>query len=78
MAWIMLGVALGFIVGGAIGTVLAPQRGNELITQVGARLRKAREAAQRASQAAEGKTKERHSQSRRRRGRSRRRRRRRR
>lgn len=78
MAWIMLGVAFGFIVGGAIGTVLAPQRGSELIAQVGARLRKAREAAQRASEAAEGATKERHDRSRRRRGRSRRRRRRRR
>ena len=78
MAWIMLGVALGFIAGGAIGTVLAPQRGSELVAQVGARLRKAREAAQRAAEGAEGATKERHEQSRRRRGRPRRRRRRRR
>ena len=73
----MLGIALGFFVGGAIGTVIAPQRGSELVAQVGTRLRTAREAAQRAVEAAEDTTKERHEQSRRRRGRSRKRRRRR-
>lgn len=77
MGWILLGGALGFIAGGAIGTVVAPQRGGELVAQVSTRLRQARDAAQRAAEAAGDETKQRFEHSRRRRGRSRNRRRRR-
>lgn len=71
MGWILLGAALGFITGGAIGTVVAPQRGGELVAQVSTRLRQARDAAQRAADAAGEETKQRFEQSRRGRGRSR-------
>ena len=71
MGWIILGAAIGFIAGGAIGTTVAPQRGSEFIEQVGIRLRQARESAQRAADAASESTQERFEKSRRRRGRSR-------
>ena len=71
MGWILLGAALGFVDGGAVGTAIAPQRCGELVAQVGTRLRQAREAAQRAADAAGEATQEQFEQSRQRRGRSR-------
>ena len=59
MLWILLGCAVGFFVGGAVGTALAPQRGADLLTNLPERLREARAAALRAAEQAEQATVER-------------------
>ncbi len=53
MAWIIVGAALGFFVGGAIGTIAAPQRAQKVLEMLPERLSAIRSAAQEAASQAE-------------------------
>lgn len=75
MTWIIIGAATGFFVGGAIGTVLAPQRAQNVLDALPERLNAIRSSAQQAAIEAEATVRRRSQRSRgrrRRRGRGRR------
>lgn len=75
MTWVIIGAAMGFFVGGAIGTVLAPQRAQRVLDALPERLSAIRNSAQQAAIEAEATVRRRSQRSRgrrRRRGRGRR------
>ena len=75
MAWIIIGAAAGFFVGGAIGTIAAPQQAQKVMDTLPERLSAIRSAAEEAAREAEATVRRRSQRSRgRRRRRSRRRR----
>lgn len=75
MTWIIIGAAIGFFVGGAIGTIAAPQRAQKIMDTLPERLSAIRSAAEQAASEAEAAVRRRSQRSRgRRRRRSRRRR----
>lgn len=75
MTWIIMGAAAGFFVGGAIGTIVAPQRAQKIMDTLPERLSAIRSAAEQAASEAEAAVRRRSQRSRgRRRRRSRRRR----
>ncbi len=53
MTWIIVGAAIGFFVGGAIGTILAPQRAQNVLDGLPERLSAIRSAAEQAAREAE-------------------------
>ena len=74
MAWIIIGAAAGFFVGGAIGTIAAPQQAQKIMDTLPERLSAIRNAAEEAAREAEAAVRRRSQRSRgRRRRRSRRR-----
>ncbi len=75
MTWIIIGAAIGFFVGGAIGTVVAPQRAQKIMESLPERFGAIRSATERAAGEAEANVRRRTQRSRgrrRRRGRGRR------
>lgn len=75
MTWIIVGAAIGFFVGGAIGTILAPQRAQKVLDGLPEQLSAIRSAAEQAAREAESTVRRRSQRSRgrrRRRGRGRR------
>lgn len=75
MAWVIIGAAIGFFVGGAIGTIVAPQRAQRVMETLPERLSAIRSSAERAASEAEATVRRRSQRSRgrrRRRGRGRR------
>lgn len=70
MTWIIIGAAAGFFVGGAIGTIAAPQRAQKIMDTLPERLSAIRSSAERAASEAEATV---HRRSQRSRGRRRRR-----
>jgi gas vesicle protein len=75
MTWIIIGAAIGFFVGGAIGTIAAPQRAQKIMDTLPEQLGAIRTAAEQAASEAEAAVRRRSQRSRgRRRRRSRRRR----
>ena len=53
MTWIIIGAAIGFFVGGAIGTIVAPQRAREILDALPEQLSAIRNAAEQAAGEAE-------------------------
>ena len=75
MAWVIIGAVIGFFVGGAIGTIVAPQRAQKVMETLPERLSAIRSSAERAASEAEATVLRRSQRSRgrrRRRGRGRR------
>ena len=75
MAWIIIGAAVGFFIGGAIGTIAAPQRAKKILETLPERLNAIRTSAEQAAIEAEATVRRRSPRSRgrrRRRGRGRR------
>ncbi len=67
MIWLIIGAAVGFFVGGALGTLVAPKPADQLLEALPERLRTARSVALEAAERAEEKTAERYDRPRRRR-----------
>lgn len=67
MIWIIIGAAIGFFVGGAIGTVLAPQRAQRVLDGLPERFSAIRSSAQQAASEAEASVRRRAPRPRRRR-----------
>ena len=53
MTWIIIGAAIGFFVGGAIGTIVAPQRAQKVLDALPEQLSAIRNAAEQAAVEAE-------------------------
>ena len=53
MTWIIIGAAIGFFVGGAIGTIVAPQRAQKILDALPEQLSAIRNAAEQAAGEAE-------------------------
>ncbi len=53
MTWIIIGAAIGFFVGGAIGTIVAPQRARKILDALPEQLSAIRNAAEQAAGEAE-------------------------
>ena len=53
MTWIIIGAAIGFFVGGAIGTIVAPQRAQRILDALPEQLSAIRNAAEQAASEAE-------------------------
>ena len=53
MTWIIIGAAIGFFVGGAIGTIVAPQRAQKILDSLPEQLSTIRNAAEQAAGEAE-------------------------
>ena len=64
MSWIIIGAAIGFFVGGAIGTILAPQRAQRVLDQLPERLNAIRSSAEQAASEAEATVRRRSQRSR--------------
>ncbi len=64
MTWIIIGAAIGFFVGGVIGTVLAPQRTQKVLDGLPERFSAIRSSAQRAANEAEARVRRRSQRSR--------------
>ena len=64
MTWVIIGAAIGFFVGGAIGTVLAPQRTQRVLDRLPERFSAIRSSAQRAANEAEASVRRRSQRSR--------------
>jgi len=62
MAWILIGAAAGFFVGGAIGTIAAPQQAQKIMDTLPERLSAIRSAAEQAANEAEATVRRRRSQ----------------
>ena len=73
MTWIIIGAAIGFFVGGAIGTIVAPQRARKILDALPEQLSAIRNAAEQAAGEAEETVRRRSQRSQRSRGRRRRR-----
>lgn len=64
MTWIIIGAAIGFFVGGAIGTIVAPQRAQKILDTLPERLSAIRSAAEQAASEAEATVRRRSQRSR--------------
>ncbi|MCY3895020.1 MAG: hypothetical protein OXG17_00965 [Chloroflexi bacterium] len=53
MAWVIIGAVIGFFVGGAIGTIAAPQRAQKIMDTLPERLSAVRNSAEQAAREAE-------------------------